>query len=123
MDCAPCVQKVERAVSRLPGAHEVQPNFTIQTLRLNESRTTRAALEELPALGYTTHTLTPREEQREAAPALPAPSPGTTAPRGGWCWSAACCSSSRGGSAAGLSGAPLTWFGPVRRPTSGLMKP
>lgn len=75
MDCASCVQKVERAVSRLPGAHDVQPSFTTQTLRLrlDESRTSRAALEEeLRALGYTPHTLTP---PGEASPALPARAP------------------------------------------------
>ncbi|ABF44185.1 Heavy metal translocating P-type ATPase (plasmid) [Deinococcus geothermalis DSM 11300] len=72
MDCASCVQKVERAVSRLPGTCDVQSSFTTQTLRLrlDERQTSRAALEEqLRALGYVPHRLVARGEATE----LPAP--------------------------------------------------
>nr|WP_281378295.1 heavy metal translocating P-type ATPase [Deinococcus budaensis] len=60
MDCASCVQKVERAVSRLPGTEGVQSNFGTQTLRLrlDETQTPRSELErQLRALGYVPHRL------------------------------------------------------------------
>ena len=55
MDCASCVQKVERLVGTLPGTAEVSTSFSRQTLRLqlDETRTPRAALEgHLRSLGY-----------------------------------------------------------------------
>jgi Cd2+/Zn2+-exporting ATPase len=55
MDCASCVQKVERMVDRLPGAQEVRASFNRQTLelRLDEARTPRTELERgLRSLGY-----------------------------------------------------------------------
>ena len=55
MDCASCVQKVEKMVGTLPGTGEVKTSFTKQTLRLqlDETRTPRATLEgNLRALGY-----------------------------------------------------------------------
>ncbi|MEF2277239.1 heavy metal translocating P-type ATPase [Deinococcus sp. YIM 134068] len=56
MDCASCVGKVERAVTRLPGAREVRSSFGTQTLslQLDETQTPRGVLEgHLRALGYT----------------------------------------------------------------------
>ena len=56
MDCASCVQKVERAVGRLPGADGIRISFARQTLELHldEAQTPRAVLEKnLRALGYT----------------------------------------------------------------------
>ena len=55
MDCASCVQKVEKMVGTLPGAGEVKTSFTRQTLHLHldETQTPRATLESnLRALGY-----------------------------------------------------------------------
>jgi Cd2+/Zn2+-exporting ATPase len=55
MDCASCVQKVERMVDRLPGTGAVRTSFTRQTLELtlDETRTDRGVLEgNLRALGY-----------------------------------------------------------------------
>ncbi|GHF58409.1 Cd2+/Zn2+-exporting ATPase [Deinococcus metalli] len=63
MDCASCVQKVERMVATLPGAEEVSTSFTKQTLtlHLDETRTPRATLEKnLKALGYAPSLVTPR---------------------------------------------------------------
>lgn len=71
MDCASCVQNVERMIERLPGADGVKTSFNRQTLELDldESRTPRTRLEEnLRALGYTPSPLGP-----VAAPTLPAP--------------------------------------------------
>ncbi|GMA16668.1 cadmium-translocating P-type ATPase [Deinococcus metallilatus] len=56
MDCASCVQKVERMVATLPGTADVKTSFTKQTLSLDldETQTGRATLERnLKALGYT----------------------------------------------------------------------
>jgi len=56
MDCASCVQKVERMVATLPGTAEVKTSFSKQTLQLtlDETRTPRSTLEHnLKALGYT----------------------------------------------------------------------
>ncbi|GAA4010108.1 heavy metal translocating P-type ATPase [Deinococcus rubellus] len=55
MDCANCVQKVERMVAALPGTAEVRTSFNKQTLelRLDEQQTPRARLEaNLKSLGY-----------------------------------------------------------------------
>ncbi|GGL99471.1 heavy metal translocating P-type ATPase [Deinococcus aerophilus] len=55
MDCANCVQKVERMVDRLPGAQEVRASFNRQTLEvsLDEAQTPRTELEKgLRSLGY-----------------------------------------------------------------------
>ncbi|OOV12805.1 heavy metal translocating P-type ATPase [Deinococcus sp. LM3] len=55
MDCAHCVQKVERLVGTLPGTAAVSTSFTRQTLRLelDEALTPRQTLERhLRALGY-----------------------------------------------------------------------
>lgn len=72
MDCASCVQKVERAVSQLPGAQDVQSNFTTQTLRLrlDEAQTPRGVMErQLRALGYVPHRLTGEQNARATAEA------------------------------------------------------
>ncbi|UQN08074.1 heavy metal translocating P-type ATPase [Deinococcus sp. QL22] len=56
MDCASCVQKVERMITTLPGTAEVKTSFTKQTLTLalDEAQTPRATLERnLKSLGYT----------------------------------------------------------------------
>lgn len=56
MDCASCVQKVERMVATLPGTGDVKTSFSKQTLALalNEAQTSRATLERhLQSLGYT----------------------------------------------------------------------
>ncbi|MBI0445534.1 heavy metal translocating P-type ATPase [Deinococcus sp. DB0503] len=56
MDCASCVQKVERMMATLPGATGVKTSFNKQTLDLDldETQTARTALEgNLKALGYT----------------------------------------------------------------------
>jgi len=56
MDCASCVQKVERMVDRLPGAGRVRTSFNRQTLelQLDETVTPRTTLESnLRSLGYT----------------------------------------------------------------------
>ncbi|THF86744.1 cadmium-translocating P-type ATPase [Deinococcus sp. KSM4-11] len=55
MDCASCVQKVERMIATVPGATEVTTSFNRQTLnlQLDEHQTPRAVLEgNLKALGY-----------------------------------------------------------------------
>ncbi|PNY79942.1 cadmium-translocating P-type ATPase [Deinococcus koreensis] len=55
MDCASCVQKVERMVERLPGTAAVKTSFTRQTLHLelDEAQTPRQTLERhLRSLGY-----------------------------------------------------------------------
>ncbi|BDP44632.1 ATPase (plasmid) [Deinococcus aetherius] len=69
MDCASCVQKVERMVGGLPGTGEVKTSFNRQTLSLalDEHQTPRATLEQnLQALGYTPSLLNP-----PAAPGSP----------------------------------------------------
>lgn len=74
MDCASCVQKVERAISKLPGTRDVQPSFTTQTLslRLDERQTSQAELErQLRVLGYLPHKLVTRGD----AAGLPASTP------------------------------------------------
>ncbi len=74
MDCASCVQKVERAVAQLPGAQDVQSNFSTQVLRLrlDEHQTPRAVLEgQLRALGYVPHTLAEPRMASGASPAVP----------------------------------------------------
>jgi len=56
MDCASCVQKVERMVATLPGTADVKTSFSKQTLELDldEAQTVRSTLEgNLKALGYT----------------------------------------------------------------------
>lgn len=56
MDCASCVQKVERMVATLPGTGDVRTSFNKQTLALalDETQTPRTTLEgNLKALGYT----------------------------------------------------------------------
>ncbi|GMA17655.1 cadmium-translocating P-type ATPase (plasmid) [Deinococcus metallilatus] len=72
MDCASCVQKVERMIATLPGAEEVRTSFNKQTLRLDldETQTERATLERnLQALGYTPSLLNPpTAPMSEAAP-------------------------------------------------------
>ena len=55
MDCANCVQQVERMVDRLPGAAQVKTSFSRQTLQLqlDETQTSRTELEKnLRSLGY-----------------------------------------------------------------------
>ena len=55
MDCANCVARVEKMVGGLPGTGEVKTSFTRQTLtlELDETQTSRAALEKnLRSLGY-----------------------------------------------------------------------
>ncbi|WP_216329158.1 heavy metal translocating P-type ATPase [Deinococcus aestuarii] len=72
MDCASCVQKVERMIERLPGADGVKTSFNKQTLELDldESRTPRSQLEEnLKALGYTPSPLHQAATSTAAAPA------------------------------------------------------
>ncbi|WP_102128165.1 heavy metal translocating P-type ATPase [Deinococcus planocerae] len=72
MDCASCVQKVERMVATLPGAAEVRTSFNRQTLSLalDEHQTPRATLERnLQALGYTPSRLSP--STAPAAQAIP----------------------------------------------------
>lgn len=67
MDCASCMQKVERAVTRLPGAREVQSSFQTGVLRLHldETQTPREVLEgHLRALGYTPRALPTGAEGR-----------------------------------------------------------
>ncbi|MVN88926.1 cadmium-translocating P-type ATPase [Deinococcus sp. HMF7620] len=69
MDCASCVQKVERMVDTLPGTEGVKTSFSKQTLtlQLDEAQTPRATLEKnLKALGYTPSLMLSR-------PAKPAP--------------------------------------------------
>ncbi|WP_425145249.1 heavy metal translocating P-type ATPase [Deinococcus sp.] len=61
MDCASCVQKVERMVATLPGTAEVKTSFARQTLRLrlDETQTSRERLEgNLRSLGYAPSLLT-----------------------------------------------------------------
>ena len=61
MDCASCVQKVERMVNTLPGAAQVNTSFTRQTLRLtlDEEQTSREVLEKnLRSMGYAPTVLT-----------------------------------------------------------------
>jgi Cd2+/Zn2+-exporting ATPase len=56
MDCASCVQKVERMVGGLPGTTSVNTSFTKQTLKLtlDEAQTSRELLEKnLKSMGYT----------------------------------------------------------------------
>jgi len=56
MDCASCVQKVERMVTTLPGTTSVNTSFTKQTLKLtlDETQTSRELLEKnLKSMGYT----------------------------------------------------------------------
>ncbi|WP_191301708.1 heavy metal translocating P-type ATPase [Deinococcus indicus] len=68
MDCASCVQTVERMVATLPGTSEVKTSFTKQTLtlHLDEGQTPRGTLEKnLKSLGYAPALLGP------AAPAGP----------------------------------------------------
>ncbi|WP_104992267.1 heavy metal translocating P-type ATPase [Deinococcus sp. NW-56] len=76
MDCASCVQKVERMIERLPGADDVKTSFSKQTLvlSLDETQTPRTTLEgNLTALGYTPSLLggiptpAPAHDQGEAA--------------------------------------------------------
>ncbi len=70
MDCASCVQKVERMVATLPGTAEVKTSFTKQTLTLalDEAQTPRATIERnLKSLGYTPSLL-------DAPTSAPAPS-------------------------------------------------
>lgn len=72
MDCASCVQKVERMIERLPGADGVKTSFNKQTLELDldESRTPRSQLEEnLKALGYTPSPLHQAATSTAVAPA------------------------------------------------------
>ncbi|WP_246580619.1 heavy metal translocating P-type ATPase [Deinococcus aestuarii] len=79
MDCASCVQKVERMVATLPGTAEVKTSFARQTLTLDldEAQTERATLERnLQSLGYTPSLLNP-----PAAPAAQA-APGVDAHAG-----------------------------------------
>lgn len=62
MDCASCVQKVERMVATLPGTEAVKTSFTRQTLslHLDEDQTARTTLENnLKSLGYTPALLDP----------------------------------------------------------------
>jgi Cd2+/Zn2+-exporting ATPase len=56
MDCASCVQKVERMMATVPGASSVKTSFNKQTLELDldEHQTPRSLLERnLKTLGYT----------------------------------------------------------------------
>ncbi|WP_272976100.1 heavy metal translocating P-type ATPase [Deinococcus geothermalis] len=74
MDCASCVQKVERMIATLPGATDVKTSFNRQTLDLDldETQTARTTLERnLKALGYTPSLL--------SGGASPAPSQAETA--------------------------------------------
>ncbi|MBB5234276.1 heavy metal translocating P-type ATPase [Deinococcus budaensis] len=71
MDCASCVQNVERMIERLPGAGGVKTSFNRQTLalELDEAQTPRTRLEEnLRALGYA-----PSPLRQAAAPPAAAP--------------------------------------------------
>ncbi|WP_407571697.1 heavy metal translocating P-type ATPase [Deinococcus altitudinis] len=55
MDCASCVQKVERMVGNLPGTAQVRTSFNRQTLKLtlDEAQTSRELLENnLRSMGY-----------------------------------------------------------------------
>lgn len=86
MDCAHCVQKVERLVGTLPGTAAVSTSFTRQTLRLelDESRTPRQTLEgHLRALGYVP-ALQPDPHAAEL-PATPLDTP-LHGPQGGGAW-------------------------------------
>ncbi|MFW8626859.1 heavy metal translocating P-type ATPase [Deinococcus sp. ME38] len=86
MDCAHCVQKVERLVGTLPGTAAVSTSFTRQTLRLelDESRTPRQTLEgHLRALGYVP-ALQPDPHAVEL-PATPLDTP-LHGPQGGGAW-------------------------------------
>ena len=70
MDCASCVQNVERMVGMLPGTGEVKTSFNKQTLelQLDEGKTGRSVLEKnLRALGYEPSVLADT-----SAPAVPA---------------------------------------------------
>ncbi len=55
MDCASCVAKVEKAVSRLPGVDDIQVNLMAETLtaRLGPSADPMAVVSAVDALGYT----------------------------------------------------------------------
>lgn len=55
MDCAACAVKIENALKRLPGVTDISVNYTLErlSLRLDEDRTPRAAVEKkITALGY-----------------------------------------------------------------------
>jgi Cd2+/Zn2+-exporting ATPase len=76
MDCASCVQKVERMVATLPGTAGVKTSFNKQTLdlELDETQTGRAVLERnLKSLGYTPSLLVKAAPQ--AVQAVPATAP------------------------------------------------
>ena len=63
MDCASCVAKVEKAVSRLPGVSDVSVNLMAErlTLRLAPGETDTAAVEkQIGALGYKAKALAPQ---------------------------------------------------------------
>jgi Cd2+/Zn2+-exporting ATPase len=67
MDCASCVAKVEKAVSRLPGIDDIQVNLMAETLtaRLGPSADPMAVVNAVGALGYTA---TLRQANRRAEP-------------------------------------------------------
>lgn len=55
MDCAACAIKIENALKRLPGVTDINVNYGLESLslRLDEDRTPRAAVEKkIGALGY-----------------------------------------------------------------------
>ena len=76
MDCASCVQNVERMVATLPGTAEVKTSFTKQTLQLtlDETKTPRDRLEKnLKALGYTPNALLPVTTPSQSSTSSAAP--------------------------------------------------
>ncbi|WP_051096850.1 heavy metal translocating P-type ATPase [Deinococcus aquatilis] len=67
MDCASCVQKVERMIATLPGTAEVKTSFSKQTLTLalDETQTPRTTIERnLKSLGYTPSLVTAPSARR-----------------------------------------------------------
>ncbi len=72
MDCGACALKIESAVKRLPGASDVDVNYTsgILSLRLDTDRTSRTALESrIRALGYRPASLDEADNTPATAPA------------------------------------------------------
>jgi len=58
MDCGACALKIENGLKRLPGISDINVNFALETLSLclDESRTSRAAVEQrIRSLGYIPH--------------------------------------------------------------------
>src|SRR5712692_8889373 len=54
MDCGACAIKIENALKRLPGVSEINVNYGTLTLRIDQDRTSSAAVQQkIRALGYT----------------------------------------------------------------------